>query len=143
MNELPETKAYASERWTLARDIAVLQAKLIVDGLRDLVLVPTSLIVGIVSLFSSHGGRPGAQFYQLLGVGKQSERWIDLFGALDNAPADVRHIEPFPDAKMDDLVGRLEKFMVDEHKRGGITAQAKDRFDKAFNALQEKRKKDR
>jgi len=143
MNEAPETNPHASERWTLARDILVLQAKLVVDGLRDLVLVPTSLIVGIVSLFSSEGGRPGTQFYQLLGVGKQSERWIDLFGALENAPADVRHLEPFHDAKMDDIVGRLEKFMVEEHKRGGITAQAKDRFDKAFNALQEKRKQSR
>jgi hypothetical protein len=126
----------------LVRDIAVLQAKLVVDGLRDLVLVPTSLIVGLVSLFSGEGGRPGAQFYQLLGIGKHSEQWIDLFGALKNAPADVTHIEPFPDARMDDLVGRLEQFMVEEHKRGGITAQARDRFDKAFNALHEKRKKD-
>jgi hypothetical protein len=114
---------------------AVLQAKLVVDGLRDLVLVPTSLIVGLVSLFSGEGGRPGAQFYQLLGIGKHSEQWIDLFGALRNAPADVTHIEPFPDARM--------KFMVEEHKRGGITAQAKDRFDKAFDALHQKRKQDR
>ena len=143
MNEVPETTGHTSERWTLVRDIAVLQAKLVVDGLRDLVLVPTSLIVGLVSLFSGEGGRPGAQFYQLLGIGKHSEQWIDLFGALRNAPADVTHIEPFPDARMDDLVGRLEKFMVEEHKRGGITAQAKDRFDKAFDALHQKRKQDR
>jgi hypothetical protein len=126
MNKVPETTGHASERWTLIRDIAVLQAKLVVDGLRDLVLVPTSLIVGLVSLFSGEGGRPGAQFYQLLGIGKHSEQWIDLFGALRNAPADVTHIEPFPDARM-----------------GGITAQAKDRFDKAFDALHQKRKQDR
>ena len=142
MNEPLETTGHASERWTLARDIAVLQAKLVVDGLRDLVLVPTSLIVGLVSLLSGEGGKPGTQFYQLLGIGKHSEQWIDLFGALENAPADVTHIAPFPDARMDDLVGRFEMFMIEEHKRGGITAQAKDRFDKAFNALQQKRKKD-
>jgi len=142
MNEVPETTGRASARWTLARDIAILQVKLVVDGLRDLVLVPTSLIAGLVSLFSGEGGKPGTQFYQLLGVGKHSEQWIDLFGALENAPEDVTHIEPFPNAKMDDLVGRLEKFMVEEHKRGGITAQAKDRFDQAFNALQQKRKKE-
>jgi len=135
MNTLPHKNDNPSNRWTLARDIAVLQVKLVVDGLRDLVLVPVSLIAGIVSLLSHEDGRPGSQFYQLLGVGKQSERWINLFGALENAPPDLEHIEPFPDAGMDDLVGKLETFVIAEHKRGGITAQAKERFDRAINAV--------
>lgn len=141
MNELPETKPGPADRWTLARDIAVLQAKLIVDGLRDLFLVPASLIAGIVSLMSSSDGRPGDQFYHLLSVGKQSERWINLFGALKNAPTDLQAAERFPNADMDDLVGRLETFVVDEHKRGGITAQAKSRFEKALGAIRSARKK--
>jgi hypothetical protein len=139
MNEVSEEPGRTSERWTLARDIGVFQVKLIVDGLRDLLLVPASLVVGLVSLFSSEDGRPGSQFYQLLGVGKQSERWINLFGALENAPADTQHVEPFPDADIDNLVGRLETFVIDEHQRGGITAQAKVRFDKALNAIQRRR----
>ncbi|MGI9248142.1 MAG: hypothetical protein ACR2QI_03965 [Woeseiaceae bacterium] len=135
MDDLPEKKTHTSERWTLARDIGVLQAKLLVDGLRDLILVPASLIAGIVSLLSGEGGRPGHQFYHLLGIGKQSERWINLFGALQNAPSDLEHVEQFPNADMDDLVGRFESFVVEEHRRGGITAQAKKRLDKAINAI--------
>jgi len=135
MNSLPEMNNSASERWTLVRDIGVLQVKLIVDGLRDLLLVPASLIAGLVSLLSGSGDKPSHHFYQLLDLGKQSEQWINLFGALNNAPADVRQVEPFPDADMDELVGRLETFMVDEHKRGGITAQAKDRMDKVIQAI--------
>jgi len=135
MNPLPEKKDSASERWTLARDIGVLQAKLVVDGLRDLLLVPASLIAGLVSLLSSKGDKPSHYFYQLLDIGKQSEHWINLFGALKNAPADLRQVEPFPGADMDELVGRLETFMVEEHKRGGITAQAKDRMDKVIKAI--------
>ena len=38
------------DRWTLIRDILVLQLKLVVDGMRDFILVPISLIVGIASL---------------------------------------------------------------------------------------------
>lgn len=136
MNNLPHIDTGTSERWTLARDIGVLQVKLVIDGLRDLLLVPASLFAGVLSLLSSEDGRPGTQFYQLLGVGKQSERWINLFGALQNAPADTIHVEPFPDADMDDIVRRLETFVMDEHKRGGITAQARDRFSKALNAVQ-------
>lgn len=143
MNKASEEAGHTSERWTLARDIGVLQVKLVIDGLRDLLLVPASLVVGLVSLFSSQDDRPGPQFYQLLGIGKQSERWINLFGALENAPADTQHVEPFPDADIDNLVGRLETFVIDEHQRGGITAQAKVRFEKALNAMQRRRKNDR
>ncbi|MDH5620399.1 MAG: hypothetical protein OEZ11_17445 [Gammaproteobacteria bacterium] len=138
MEEQPGSPQEPSERWTLIRDIAVFQAKLVVDGLRDLLLVPASLIVGIVSLASGIDGRPGTQFYRLLGVGKESERWINLFGALRNAPPDLELPEPFPDADIDDIVGRIEGFVIDEHKRGGMTAQAKERFDKALDALQRK-----
>jgi len=72
-------------------------------------------------------------------MGKQSERWINLFGALKNAPADLEHTEQLPDAGMDDLVKRFEIFVIDEHRRGGITAQAKVRLDKAIDAIGRKR----
>lgn len=140
MNILPEKEQQSSDRWTLVRDIAVLQAKLIVDGLRDLVLVPASLVAGIISLVSYEDGRPGLQFYRLLGVGKQSERWINLFGALDNAPPDLEQIEPFPDADMDELVGKLESFVRDEQSRGTVTTQAKERLEKVLKAINRSRR---
>ena len=137
MNEAnsPETPE-APGRWTLIRDLAVLQVKLVVDGFRDLVLVPASLVAGIISLASGGTGGPGPQFYRLLSVGRQSEHWINLFGALENAPQELRDPRPFANADMDEILGRLETFVVDEHRRGGITAQAKERIDKALNALQ-------
>ena len=86
MNVNPEIQPTGPRVWTLIRDIAVLQVKLVVDGLRDLILVPASLIAGIVSLSKTRGGEPGPEFYSLVSVGKQSERWINLFGAMRNAP---------------------------------------------------------
>ena len=139
MNEIPEAENLLPDRWTLIRDVAVLQAKLIVDGLRDLILVPLSLIAGIVSLASGEKGVPGTQFYRLLGVGKQSEVWINLFGAMRNAPPDLEHPMPFPDSDMDEIVGKIEAFVVNEEKRGGMTAQARERFDKAIDAMQKRR----
>ena len=139
MNELPEATPDSPARWILVRDVATLQAKLIVDGLRDLVLVPLSLVAGIMSLVSYEDGVPGNQFYRLLAAGKQSERWINLFGALKNAPPDLEQPMPFPDADMDDIVGKIETFIVDEEKRGGMTAQARQRFERAMDAIQKKR----
>jgi len=141
MNELPEQPQDTSARWSLARDIAVFQAKLLVDGLRDLVMVPASLIAGIVSLVSGADGQPGTQFYRLLGVGKQSERWINLFGALRNAPPGLEHPEPFPNADLDDIVGKLESFVVDDQRRGGMTAQARERLEKALSVLQKRNRR--
>jgi len=128
--------------WTLIRDIAVLQVKLIVDGARDLILVPASLIAGVVSLVRAKDGKPGPEFYSLIGVGKQSERWINLFGALKNAPPEIIEQNRFGDADIDQIVARVESFVVDEYKRGGVTSQAKERIEKAMAAMQRRRNKD-
>ena len=135
MTESPDTRAPLDSR-TLIRDVAVLQFKLIVDGLRDVVLVPASFIAGLVSLASSKDGVPGSQFYQLLGIGKQSEHWINLFGALENAPPDMERPEPFGDNDMDKVLGRIEAFVIDEEKRGGMTAQARERLEKTLRGFQ-------
>ncbi len=139
MTLLPESDNKHPPTWTLIRDVAVLQVKLLVDGARDLVLVPASLIAGIVSLVKSRDGKPGPQFYTLIGVGKQSERWINLFGAFENAPAEVVEKNHFGDADIDEIVSRMESFVVDEYKRGGVTTQAKERIDKALDAMQRRR----
>lgn len=123
---------------TLIRDVAVLQAKLIVDGLRDLVLVPASLVAGLISLASGRDGRPGPLFYQLLSMGKQSEQWINLFGAMQNAPPDLDLPQPFPDTDMDEIVGRIEAIVVDEEKRAGMTSQARARLERALRRLHDR-----
>ena len=135
MNELPEAQERLDRR-TLIRDVAVFQFKLIVDGLRDLVLVPVSFIAGIVSFVSARNDVPGSQFYELLEVGKQSEHWIDLFGALRNAPPEVRNRVRFPEENMDQILDRIETFVIDEEKRGGITAQARERLERALRGFQ-------
>lgn len=139
MNEPIDTPANSPDRWTLIRDVAVFQAKLVVDGLRDLILVPVSLVAGIMSLVSGEDGVPGTQFYRLLSVGKDSETWINLFGALRNAPPDLEYPMPFPETDMDEIVGRIEAFVVDEERRGGMTAQARARLERALDSLQKRR----
>jgi hypothetical protein len=134
-SNLPEHSEHP-DRWTLLRDMAVLQVKLLVDGLRDLLLVPASLIAGIISLVKGTKDRPGPQFYQLIGVGKQSEIWINLFKAYEHAPAEVKQEYSFGVANIDELVDKVESFVVEEYQRGGVTKQAKDRIDKALNAIQ-------
>ena len=132
---LPAHAGSKNERSTLIRDAAVLQVKLVLDGLRDVLLVPASLGAAVMSLIDSKHGKPGPQFYDLLAMGRDSERWIDLFGALreHDRPADVA------DGGLDDIVARMEAYVVDEYRRGGVTRQAKDRLDQALAVLRRKR----
>ena len=138
MEQPPENAKQQPRLWVLARDIAVLQVKLVVDGLRDLVLVPASLIAGLVSLAKTRDGEPGDEFYRLVSVGKQSERWINLFGALQNAPPEVVARDHFGTSDIDEIVSKVESFVVDEYKRGGVTAQARDSLQQAMERMRRK-----
>ena len=139
MEANPQEEERYPDRWTLIRDVAVLQVKLIVDGFRDLLLVPASLVAGIASIVTGTKDRPGPQFYQLVGLGKQSELWINLFKSYEHAPDEVKEEYSLGAADMDELVDRFESFVVDEYQRGGVTKQAKERIDQALNAIQRDR----
>ena len=140
------TDVAARSRWQLVKDVAVFQVKLLVDGLRDLVLVPLSIVAGIVALMHA-GSKPGPQFYELLRLGRRSERWINLFSAAppetdaserrDDAASSSHTLVP---ADIDDLVNRVESFIVDEYANGGITGQARQRLDRALGSLRARRR---
>ena len=129
-----DTAKDEQDRWALLRDIAVLQVKLIVDGARDLVLVPVSIIAGIISLAKANFGSDN-EFYELMRLGKKSERWINLFGATEEPRPGDRDFVKFPDNDIDAMVSRVESFVVDEYRKGGVTQQAKERLDRAIDAL--------
>jgi hypothetical protein len=133
-----ETKSSANgpmpDRWTLIRDIIVLQLKLVVDGLRDFILVPISLLVGIISLVKG-GESSGSEFYELLRTGRRSERWINLFGAAERVYGPSIADDHFPAEDIDEIVGRVETFVVDEYRQGGVTRQAKEQLDRALDSL--------
>jgi hypothetical protein len=125
------------DRWTLIRDVAVFQIKLLFDGFRDVLLLPISLIAGIISLVGG-GAKPGPEFYDVLRIGRRSEHWINLFGAASRLHGPPTDEERFAFQDVDDMVSRVEAFVVAEYQKGGVTAQAKDRLDKALDLLHSK-----
>ncbi len=130
---LPSRDVAPPSRWNLIRDVAVFQLKLFLDGLRDLVLVPISLGLAALDLLGV-GARAGHHFYDLLHLGKRTERYIDLFGAADRT-------DPFLAMSdgaggVDALVGRVERVIRQEYERGGMTSSAKKAVDRALDGLQ-------
>jgi hypothetical protein len=139
MSAEPETieEIDGPDRWTLIRDVAVFQVKLVFDGMRDVVLLPISLVAGLVSLVKG-GGSPSSEFYDLLKVGRRSERWINLFGAASHYHGPQDEEDKFAVEDIDVMVSRVESFVVDEYRRGGVTAQAKARLDTALDLIHKK-----
>jgi hypothetical protein len=124
----------SSNRWQLIRDIAVFQLKLGLDALRDLVLSPISLIAGIVDLFLS-GEQAGKRFYSVLVAGRRTEAWINLFGELDRVEPRGEAADGAERASVDAIVERMERLLVEQYERGGVTASAKTAIDRGLDAL--------
>lgn len=129
------------DRWEMLRDVVVFQVKLVVDGLRDVVLSPVSLLAALGDLLLSRV-RTGRRFYEVVRFGRRTERWINLFGAADRlGPSEPRGSEN-EDAGIDSYVEHLQQRLVEQYERGGITASAKDKIDRALDAIQDKVRRD-
>jgi len=59
------TETNPSKRSTLIRNTVVFQLKLMADGLRDLVLLPVSLIAALIGLLRG-GDEPEREFLQVI-----------------------------------------------------------------------------
>jgi len=129
-----EPKAGASgptdPRLRLAMDVFVFQGKLALDALRDLFLSPISIVAALFGVLT-RSDNPGAYFYDLMRWGRRSDHFIGLFNA------GLRPDERDDFASVDDFVDALEDVIVDEHKRGGVSAEAKAHFEKTLLRLEE------
>ena len=66
-------------RLHLIWSVLIFQLKLLADGLRDVVLVPISLVAALVGLVAG-GNEPARYFNRVLEFGRRTEFWINLFG---------------------------------------------------------------
>ncbi len=134
----PDTSQPVPDRRHMIHDVAVFQVKLIADGILDLLFVPISLGAAIVSMMKG-GPRPGTEFYDVLRLGRQSERWINLFGAASRVHGSETGDNKLPGEDIDKLVSRIESFVIDEYRSGGVTTQTKEKFDRALASFRSRR----
>lgn len=122
------TEPTESRRIALLRESLVFQFKLIVDGLRDFVLVPVSLGATLVGLLRSDEN-PELEFRRVLQLGRRSEQWINLFG---------QH-EPIPGAgaagSLDLLVSQAEQVLREQARQGDVSENASAAIGKTLDRL--------
>jgi len=120
---------HQSSGWRLAKDVLVFQGKLGLDALRDLILSPVSVGAALFGAIFSPS-EPGKYFYDLMRWGRRSDHFIGLF----TAGQDPAEREDF--ASVDDIVETIEKVVVDEHERGGMSAEAKAHVEETLGKLE-------
>lgn len=131
------TSVHDYARWELLRDVIVFQFKLALDGLRDLLLSPISIITAIFGLFFG-GNKPGKNFYALLRWGHKSDEWISLFSASDDKYPQSGDAVKTQDMTTDSIVSHIEQVMKNEFKRGGLVSTTKKSIDGLFNRFRNK-----
>lgn len=77
------SRPHPDSRRQIARDLIIFQAKLWVEGFKDVVLVPLSLGAALVDLVLRRSG-PRGTLHALMRAGVRFEKWIDLYGTLDD-----------------------------------------------------------
>jgi len=125
-----------SKRGTLIRNAVVFQLKLMADGLRDLVLLPVSLVATVIGLLRG-GDEPEREFLQVIEIGRESEEWINLFGNHD-VQEDTSAV-----ASIDALFTKVETSLKQQYKTAGTSESAQAEIDEALQAAQEEVNKSR
>ena len=117
-------------RWEFLRDVVIFLVKVGLEAVRDIALVPVSMLAALGDLLSGSLGQDNA-FHRVMDLGRRSDRWLNLFGEHDSeeqaAAADGETI--------DALLGEAERMLVDQVERGGVTASAKAAIDRSLDAI--------
>ncbi len=124
-------------RTQVARDMFVFQAKLFVDGIKDIMLSPLAFIAALAGIFL--GRDPGVPLYKLLRFGKRAETWIDLFSAgyatnsEKNSPPKNGDETPTKSEStridFDSLIGTLESSLTDPKARARVSEKSREQID--------------
>lgn len=110
----------------MVRDAVVFQIKLVVDGIRDFVLIPVSLIATALSLLKP-GGRSGSEFYEVVAFGRRTEKLINLFGVADKLGRE----EPEAERDLDSFVDDVEAY-VRREAQGERFEAVRERVERAL-----------
>ena len=115
----------------LLRTVVIFQFKLFVDGLRDVILVPVSIIAAALDLLSGAPSTSG-NFASVMNMGRRSERYIDLFGERANRVPDA---EP----GLDDLLGMVETRFKENYRKDDPAGSAQKALESLRQAVKDAR----
>jgi hypothetical protein len=103
----------------LIRDLLIFQLKLWMDGLKDIVLSPVSVVATLMDLLLGPG-RNGPRLYAVLRLGERFDLWLNLFGAAQEAQHSPEGLFAGSEPGDRTLLGTLEGIGQPEAKPGTV-----------------------
>lgn len=100
----------AARKGTLVRDLLIFQGKLIVDGLKDILLIQLSIGAVVIDLLLWKPGRP-LLFYKVLRLSERFDLWMNVYGAAEHAELNEDGLFGESRAGSDTMLGRLEELV--------------------------------
>lgn len=107
----------------LVRDLLIFQLKLFLDGIKDIVLSPLSVLAVLWDLVPSRRSRKGEAFYRVLKLGERYDLWLNLYNPAREARARGEGLLEAGAHSADSLVGKLEQLAREEARRQGWTGK--------------------
>ncbi len=101
------------------RDFLIFQIKLILDGLKDVVLMSVSAAAVVLDIVSGAGHRPRL-FYSVLRISERFDLWLNLNGATSGFDGSGDGLFGASTAGSNTFLGQLEQFV-----RGGDVPRRK------------------
>lgn len=97
-------------RGVLIRDLLILQMKLFIDALKDVLLIKLALFAAVFDLVFGRPGRP-LLFYGVLRLGERFDLWLNLYGISGRAAVSDDGLFGASRAGSDSMVGKLEQIV--------------------------------
>lgn len=108
-NQKKSDQAGSGSKRRLLRDVLVFQFKLAMDGLRDLILSPLSILLAIAGALTKPSN-PAEYFQWLMKFGRKSDDFINLFN--HNSASNDKHTP-----RSDDYVDKIETLVSGRIKK--------------------------
>ena len=99
-DDTDDTDARYSSRLHLLWAVVVFQFKLALDGLRDVVMAPISVVAALFGLLFG-GNDPGQYYRKVLRFGRRTEIWLNLFDHPRKSGTSDELIEPIRERVME------------------------------------------
>ena len=106
----------------LLRDLVIFQVKLVMDGMKDLVLMPLTIGAAAIDIVFP-GRRPGHRFYLVMALGERFDRWLNLFSASDHADASKDGLFGKGRAGRNTMLGELDDLLFGRDRHAADEAQ--------------------
>jgi hypothetical protein len=124
-DEPTESPPHHDTRTQLIVDVIVLQLKLAVGGLRDVLLIPISIVAAIFGLLAG-GEQPDMYFRQVQRFGRRSDLWLNVFGSRNRGHT------------ADEMIRPLEESLMAQMRRGGRLTRGAKHFNELLDNVNQK-----